>query len=298
MAGIKYILILIGAMTLLSLCSMAQAPNIRCLAVDSVGNVGITWVQPTDSCGVFTNYLIYYSTTPGGPYALIDSVTNFNTTSYIHLGASADLASAYYYVVSNSGCVVNISDTLQSIFLTVANSAAGLANLSWNSLHTPELTTIDSLYFIYREDTLTGIMNLIDSVSQNNAYPDAITVCSDTINYQIFIVDSSGCISSSSVAQLAPDGLQPNGVTIDSVSVNPGTGLGSVSWTASGSSDVVGYNIYVADTPPFWTLVGYVSGAGSTFYSDPFFRPHCISRTTCTSILCGFKLGYLQRSGG
>jgi len=269
MVGLRHILILAVLLALSNTIGYAQAPNLRCLAVDPLGGVLLTWTQPSDSCGVFNNYQIYYSAFQSGPYTLIDSVSNFNTTTYTDINASANLGSVFYYIVSNSGCASNISDTLQSIFLTVTNSVSGVANLSWNSLHNPEIT--DSVYYvIFREDTITGNMLYLDSVFQANTYIDSVTVCGDTIDYQLFMMDSTGCTSSSSVALYTPDGLQPNGVVIDSVSVDPGTGLATLSWTATGSADVIGYNIYVADTPPFWTLVGFVSGANNTFFTDPF----------------------------
>ncbi len=269
MVGLRHILTLAAIVAFSNTNSYAQAPGLRCLAVDSLGNVLITWAQPSDSCGVFNNYQIYYSAAQGGPYTLIDSVSNFNTTTYLHLNAGANLGSVYYYIVNNSGCASNISDTLQSIFLTVSNSVSGVANLSWNSMHNPEIT--DSIYYvIFREDTINGGMAYLDSVSLLNTYIDSITVCGDTLDYQLFMMDSTGCISSSSVALYTADGLQPNGVVIDSVSVDPATGLAILSWTATGSADVIGYNIYVADTPPFWTLIGFVSGLNNTFYTDPF----------------------------
>ncbi|PCH99245.1 MAG: hypothetical protein COB85_00235 [Bacteroidetes bacterium] len=268
MAGLRHILTLSAILVLVDV-GYSQAPSLRCLAVDSNGNVTISWTAPSDSCGVFTEYQIFYSASQAGPYNLIGTVTDFNTTTYVDLAAGANLGSVYYYVVSNSGCASNSSDTLQSIFLTVSNSVSGVANLSWNSMHVPQIT--DSVYYIlFKEDTVAGAMLFLDSIFQSNFYTDSITVCDDTLDYQLFLMDSTGCISSSSIALYTPDGLQPNGVVIDSVSVDPASGLAILSWTATGSADVIGYNIYVADTPPFWTLVGFVSGANNTVYTDPF----------------------------
>ena len=247
---------------------MAQAPALKCLAVDVAGDVQLTWEVPSDSCGSFSNYYIYNSLLLAGPYLLIDSIANFNVNTYTHVGANADLTSRFYYVRANSGCVNTTSDTLETMFLSVGNTSGGTANMSWNTLHTPPVPTSTEMMQIFREDPISGLLTLIDSSYQISTYADPFTTCSDSIDYQIFVLDSSGCISSSNIAFLEPDIIAPVQVIIDSVSVDPITGLAIIGWEVSTSIDVVAYIIYVANAFGGWDSVGISYGLNNTFYMD------------------------------
>ncbi|MFH1320539.1 MAG: gliding motility-associated C-terminal domain-containing protein [Bacteroidota bacterium] len=256
--------------------SQAQSPSLRCLSVDLNGDVQLTWMPPSDTCGSFNSYDIYYSTSISGTYTLVGSVTNFGQTTYTHDSTGADASSVYYYVQSNSGCPSNISDTLQTIFLTVTNTVIGTANLSWNSLHTPSIPSSSGLYVIYREDT-SGSRLLIDSLFQIFSYSDTITVCKDSIiSFQIEIQDSSGCISASSIAYLESDDKQPGVVIIDTISVDA-SGLATISWTPSSSYDVVGYIIYSSTGQGTGDSIDFVSGMNNTYYVDLNSNPGALS---------------------
>lgn len=246
----------------------AQSPSLKCLAVDSLGNVQISWGQPSDSCGFFTQYDIYYSPNLGGPYSLITSISNFLTTTYYHNGANADVGSCYYYISSISGCSSNISDTLKTIFLVLNNTIQGTTALNWNDTYNPLVPTSTGMYLIYRENSSLGSMQLIDSVFQLNQFVDSFTVCNDTIDYQIVMLDSSGCVSASNVVPLYPDGLQPGIVIIDSVSIDNITGFGTIGWQRGNASDIMGYIIYVANDFGGWDSINTVYGADNTYYLD------------------------------
>jgi len=267
MKWLRFIAINACVVGFLSSFAIAQSPNLRCIALDQSGGALISWIVPTDSCGFFNKYYIFYSTNQAGPFTVIDSISSFVTTTYYHSTAGANLGSVYYYVQSNSGCIVNISDTLASIQLSVTSSL-GLANLVWNPTHTPELSTATGNYIINREDTITGSLIVQDSVFQAYTYADTFMTCSDTISYQVHIVDSTGCISASSIAALNPDFQQPASISIDTVSVDTLTGLATISWTASSSFDVVGYIIYIANNFGGWDSIDVVLGKNNTFYMD------------------------------
>jgi len=246
----------------------AQAPALKCLAVNAAGDVQLTWEVPSDSCGVFFNYHVYNSLLSTGPYILIDSLASFNVDTYTHVGANAGLTSRFYYVHANSGCLNTTSDTLETMFLSVGNTSGGTANMSWNDLHSPPVPTSTGMMQIFREDSITGLLTLIDSSYQISTYADPFTTCSDSINYQVVMVDSSGCISTSNIAVLEPDIIAPVPVIIDSVSVDPITGLSTIGWQASTSIDVVAYIVYVANAFGGWDSIGITYGLNNTFYMD------------------------------
>ena len=249
--------------------AIGQAPALKCLAVDATGNVQVTWQAPLSDCGAFFNYYIYFSPSSAGPYVLIDSVASFAVTTYSHVGANADQSSGFYYIESSSLCPNTLSDTVETMFLSVSNTALGTADLFWNNLHTPSVPTNTEMYLVFREDTNTGLLQVLDSSYQIPAFTDPYTTCKDSVDYQVFMIDSSGCISASNIAQLEPDIISPPVVIVDSVTVDAATGSTAIGWQMSAAADVIAYVIttYNIQNSGF-DDVDTVYGIGTTFYLD------------------------------
>jgi gliding motility-associated-like protein len=178
------------------------APSLRCVAVQSSGDVILTWVAPPDPTNFFAAYQIFHSLNSGGPFNLLATVSSYGQTSYTHVGANANNVINYYHLVSLSGCTGLVpstlpSRTLASIKLNVAPSL-GFANLSWNALAVPALVTSQAFYSIYREFP-AGVWNMIGT-SSTLSFVDTIKWCDVPISYRVEIGDASGCTSVSSVA--------------------------------------------------------------------------------------------------
>ncbi len=74
-------------------------------------NVVLNWQKPNDPHNQFDAYYLYYSNTPNGPFSLLDSVMDINTThAVIHTGP---ITKGYFYlrVKSHTHC---IPDTLSA----------------------------------------------------------------------------------------------------------------------------------------------------------------------------------------
>ena len=97
-------------------------PDFRCVSVEDNGDVELTWLYPANALPTTEPIFIWNSTTPAGPYTLIDSVF-WPATGYMHNGANADNAINHYFLSNEDGCSTTgdplNSDTLQSILLTV-----------------------------------------------------------------------------------------------------------------------------------------------------------------------------------
>ena len=259
-------------------------PSLRCASVLPNGDVQLSWVPPLDPENRFDSYHIYESTTEAGPYTVIDSIFNINTTTYTHIGAGANTASHYYYMRTRSGCNGEVytepTDTLQSILLDVVNPGTGFAALSWNALAVPLPTTTYSGYYrIYREFP-TGTWTLIDS-TQGLTYEDEITLCDAFINYRVEIEDDAGCVSVSSVdGDLFADLTPPVSPSIDSVSVDVLAGLNQagIGWNANPSGDTEGYIIY-QNINNSWTPIDTVWGLNNTYYLNGNSAAGTISET-------------------
>ena len=95
-----------------------EAPELDSLAVDSSnGDVQLFWHPVVDTMGLFMNYFVFADTNQSG-FALIDTLTNINDTSYIHIGANALNQNCAYYLRTESGCYTyqNWSPTSDTLY--------------------------------------------------------------------------------------------------------------------------------------------------------------------------------------
>ena len=91
-----------------------KAPILTCVSLKGSSNE-IKWLVPNETCGPFQNFEIFVATNKSGPYTLLTTITNINTTSFIH--TSINTASTYYYFMTSkfncAGSSAN-SDTLDN----------------------------------------------------------------------------------------------------------------------------------------------------------------------------------------
>lgn len=247
------------------------APAPRCANVQPNGNVILNWIAPVDTGQRFANYSIYRSSSIGGPYTSIATITNYNTLTYTDLTANAQAGSLYYYMTTKTACGGEVSpgsDTLQTIKVDVFNNN-GVAVLVWNPLHNPELATATLNYDVYKEYP-TGIWNKIGTtIAPVYTWNDTINVCEAVINYRVQTGDQSGCISNSSTdGDLFRDITRPTVSALDTVSLDPfNPSQVSVSWLPSPSGDVVGYIIYHFNGAS-WDSIGSVIGINASYFLD------------------------------
>jgi fibronectin type 3 domain-containing protein len=133
-----------------NLFAAVSSPSIRCLAVQPDGSVIITWSVPPDPNNEFKNYIIYFSAN-GVTYTQITSINTYAQTTYTDVTVNANTGIMYYYMQTawddGSGTQLSLpSDTIKTIFLNVNNVVQGLAQLSWNAMHSPPVTGWAKLY--------------------------------------------------------------------------------------------------------------------------------------------------------
>ncbi|HXB13830.1 MAG TPA: gliding motility-associated C-terminal domain-containing protein [Bacteroidia bacterium] len=231
--------------SLVSAVVTISSPRITCIAVDSVGDVTLTWDIPKDTNNTFTNYQVFSSNTKVGGYISVATILSSKQNTTTILGTNAKVLSVYFYMVTNtSGGPSSPGDTLESIFLTVNSlNSGGVANLVWNAMSVPLPATSTGWYKVYREYP-KYVWTLIDS-TKGLTFNDTILFCSASLSYKIEIADSSGCESVSNIppSQIFSNQTTPGNLVLDTVSVSS-TGGTSISWGKSGTKDVIGYIIY------------------------------------------------------
>ncbi|MBT8195883.1 MAG: hypothetical protein KJO64_05620, partial [Bacteroidia bacterium] len=214
-----------------------DSTTIRCVDVLPNGDVNLTWTNPIDPYGSWLNYQIETSPTGGAPWTPLDSVLVQAQTTYTHVGANAQNNQIYYRMYVRSGCdsslVSTYSNVASTILLDVVNPGNFTADLSWNPVHAPLISGSSSWYHIYQElPANSGNWLFVDS-TQNTTFIDTLNnVCSDTVNYRIEILDSTGCVSTSSIdGEVWQNILVPDPPIIVCASVNL-FGQITINWTA------------------------------------------------------------------
>jgi len=249
---------------------IVQPPSLRCLSVSSTGSVTLNWAIPSDPTASFQSYLVYRSVIETGPYTLIDSVTNYNQNSFSDGTVNAGAASYFYFLRTRFNNppiqLSSSSDTLKTILLDAfSNVSSGTADLSWNNIHSPKLSTSNLWFNIFREYPV-GTWSLIDSSDFNN-YKDTISVCNVYYNYRIELFDNHGCKSISSIdGDQFQDKTAPYKPTLDTITVLS-TGESVIKWNQSNSPDTKGYIVYKVISGSN-IIIATIPGISNTSYTD------------------------------
>lgn len=282
------------AWLVLFLCGMTRGAidpaELRCVDIQTNGDVILSWTAPTDPLSQFDAYQIYFSSSIAGPYALLGNVTNIVTLTYTHTGANAQTTPFFYYIVVRSNAPAFEysvpSDTLQTIQLQLTNPANGTALLNWNPLHNP-LPAGSGVYDVFAEFP-AGVWTLHQSVSVLQC-TDTIMVCNNSLSYRVSINNQVGCISKSSVKNDIFQNLIPPAMPVlDSVSVSAISGNAILGWQSSSSSDTKGYIIYLF-SGGIWTPIDTVYGINNTYFENTSSQADAMSESYCIAALdsCG-----------
>ncbi|MEN8224187.1 MAG: gliding motility-associated C-terminal domain-containing protein [Bacteroidota bacterium] len=281
----------------------AQAVHyFSCVEVLDNGDVMLRWSKPVGA-GSFVAYNIY-RTTLANPddFQLVGQHTVYGDTSFVHSTATANQEQNIYYILTEQNGVLPdiISDTLNTIHLTVDNADPYLAVLDWNPMHDPLLAASNTDYEILSHNPSTGFSPVGSTPAVHFEMP--LAVCWDTLYFKVVIGDVNGCNSSSNVfSAVFRDDSPPPIPYLDSVSIDPYSGEVILGWPESPAGDAGGYVIYHVMSSINDTL-DFVMGKENTNYLDLSFDP-CVehrsyalsSFDTCINISPG-SYGVSQRT--
>lgn len=123
-----------------ALSGQVAPPTFLCVANDT-----LVWELPVNNCGPFNAYVVYASQQPGGPYAVLATITNPAQNRYFH--QDAGMSTWYYYLESDFDCPgepVLQSDTLDNLIpepglLEAVSVSGGNVEVSWTPSPSPEV---------------------------------------------------------------------------------------------------------------------------------------------------------------
>jgi len=268
-------LLIISAFLVVAFMARSQAVHyFHCLEVMEGNEVLLSWNAPGGE-PYFVESRIYYRIPPGN-FILAETITDYNTRQYLHNISAANQQSLQYFIITEQEIPLPslISDTLNSIHFTVAQSIGEpiTAALDWNEIHTPLLPGSSAYYRVMMHNTADPNFSLVDSTMDNH-FEMPVSVCRDTLTFQIEIKHDFGCTSKSNISSLLfEDITSPPMPLLDSVSIDPFTNEVMLGWSPSTAADAGGYVVYHVKTDINDTL-DWVYGINNTFYLDLSFDP-------------------------
>lgn len=230
-----------------------------------VDNDTLKWDMPTNNCGAFISYDIYFSDNINGPYSILATVTDANTNSHFHINANSASNLWYYYIESNFDCPGELplqSDTLDNRDvdfppIDVVTVSGNDIEIFWTMSQAPETAG----YIIYQE-TDNGNYNPIDTV-----YPETTTYYLDTNvdpalaseKYTIQAIDGCGNTSIFNT--------EPQSSILLGVEINACTQAANLSWDLyeNWSEGIDNQEIWVSINGDAPVLSGTVSATATSF---------------------------------
>jgi gliding motility-associated-like protein len=209
-----------------------------CISTDAAGARTFDIVPPPDTGRgySFDYYVVYFATSPAGPFTAIDTIFNYNQASFTDNAPPA--GAGYYYMRTSGGCGLRSipSDTLSTLQLSFASPNPNIAILQWSG------GSASGTYQVFRElPAGSGNWVLIDSVV-GLSYRDTVDVCGDDLSYRIQITSPSGITCSSNIiTDFFSDQVNNDQMVLDSVTVINGQAV--ISWIPSTTGDIVEYAI-------------------------------------------------------
>lgn len=244
-------------------------PSLRCISVEPSGAVTLNWLTPADTGSSFGGYHIYYAAAQSGPYAVVDSVFNYNLLATTITTVNANNATLWFYIKTREGCCINYSvasDTLRSMRMIVTPLSNEQVKLNWNRIHHPPLpSTLPG--FTVEKEIVTGNFFSFRSTTDTTT-TDTNYFCNRFINYRVIQADASGCQSVSSIdGELFRDTKGPAQTILDTVSVDPLTGEVIITWQPDSSTDTQGYVIYEFNGISY-DSIGSVNGINTLIFTN------------------------------
>jgi len=251
---------------------LLDPPVLRCASVNVVGDVTLTWTAPDDPGGDFNSYEIFHSNSTAGPFNLISTIAVYGQSTYLHLGASGDTGSQYYYMTTvANGLPPETSgpcDTVATLFLQVFQSTPlGSADLAWSaSAVSPAAATVFTIWMEFPIGTWSQIATVDTSVF---TYQHVISICEDSLTFRIGLADQLGCVSFSNLdGAIFADVTPPSVPVVSVVTVDTLSGLSTVTWVPSPETDTDGYIILWLNGGGS-VIIDTIYGQNNTSYTWP-----------------------------
>jgi hypothetical protein len=241
------------SLIVLSSAGDSLPPTLLSCVAESNGSLYFEWEHPFGA-SLTTKYRLMGSTNLGGPYYLLDNVF-FPATSYSLPSSSLSQGTQFYYVTTESECVVTLtSDTLTPIDFTISSTDVNC----WDYHDGYIAIDVNSVQ-------LTPYSFYLDGVLNASAYPlDTSFFGLGTGTYDVKVSDNAFCEITIPVTISAP-GFPLQALASSEVAVCYGGSSGFVVGSSAGGTPGYIYSWYESGNPVSFsdndTTIGLIAGS-------------------------------------
>ncbi|QNR24014.1 T9SS type B sorting domain-containing protein [Croceimicrobium hydrocarbonivorans] len=247
-------------------------PGLSCTDVQQDGSIRLGWSQPElDSVLEFNYYRIYGSSSPGGPWTVVDSIPHYDTLSTVV--ASQGNVSYFYMEMSTGPCDFislpsQVVSTMTMTMTAIPPNSPEIAQLSWTPLNGTGLNPIrGNIYEVWVEAPEgSGNWQKIGETA-NTSFTDTVSVCDMLVSYQVRVPDTVvGCYSGSSQdTGRFQDRTNVSNVSLGRVLVNQNN-KAMVEFESTQFEDIVEFYLFYNDPQNGWVIVDTIDAGTAMPY--------------------------------
>lgn len=247
--------------------TQTDQPTSLCADGNGNGEVFLSWEYADAVPG--TVYEIYRDQGAGFAGPLTPSV-GFPDLSFNDVGAGANLNSIRYYVIDRDSPSGAVADTVSTIFLELtAINNVSVAQLDWNFPFTP--MPLGGEFVMERSEAGAAFIELTTIPLSQNSYLDTLFgACDSTLFSYRLRLETLDCSMSSQIdSSKFNDGIAPPTPVVETISVDPVSGVVTIYWAASSAPDLAGYVIQDVDIANnVYTEIDSIPGENLTYSVD------------------------------
>ncbi len=250
-------------------------PLLECADVQLNGDIRLTWGQPElDSALEFNYYRIYGSSSPNGPWNVVDSIPFYDTLSTV---VPSQGGTSYFYAEWSTGpCdfVSRPSPVIRTMNLNLTAIPPGspeYAQLSWTPLSAAGLPASSAgAYEVWVEAPAFSGNWTKKAETTGTSYTDTVSVCDMNVKYQIRVQDTVvGCYSGSSPdTGTFRDRTNTLNTDVARVFVNTNN-KAAIEWDTDSVDDIVAFYLLFNDPRDGWVVVDTVQAGTPSPYEWP-----------------------------
>jgi hypothetical protein len=247
-------------------------PGLKCSDVQKDGSIRLGWSQPEmDSILEFNYWRIYGSSSPNGPWTVVDSIPEFDTVST--LVPSQGAISYFYMEMSTGPCdfISQPSDTVNTMTMSLTAVPTGspeYAQLSWTPYNSGGLNPFrGNIYEVWVEaPESSGNWQKVGETT-NTTFTDTVSVCDLTVAYQIRVPDTVvGCYSGSTQdTSRFLDRTNNENTELSRVYVNQNNNA-EIDFNPASSGDITKYYLFYNDPLNGWVIVDTIASGATMPY--------------------------------
>jgi gliding motility-associated-like protein len=217
-----------------------------------------------------TGYEIYRDQGAGFTGPLTPAV-GFPDLSFQDLGAGAHLDIVRYYVTDRDAPSGAVPDTISTIFLElIPTGALSVAQIEWSLPFSPML--LGGEFIIERSEAGAPFIDLVSLPPSADFHLDTLySVCELTeFTYRIKYQTIGCTMSSQEESREYEDDVAPPAPIVETISVDPVTGVVTIYWSPSSAPDLAGYEIQdvILGADTSYTEIDSISGDNISYSVD------------------------------